>query len=134
MNLLDEFRNDVAGLALLKDWIGEGGIPVSQDHAELRANICVFGIGGRRCPKNVEKGWWDRIKSVIANTIKMQLEMKNHLNLHVKQEDDLWMCACCGCALPTKVWVPTKHLKEHTDPEKFKAAPSMCWVRQEIEL
>lgn len=133
MSLLEEFRNDVAGLALLKDWIGADGVPVHQSTAENRAMICARGIGGKPCPKNVEKNWWDRIKSQIANVIKMQLEMKHHLNLHVEVEDELGMCGCCGCALPTNVWVPTEHIKAHTEPDKFKDAPIECWIQKELE-
>jgi hypothetical protein len=132
VNLLQEFKNDIEGLKLLNDWLGSGGDTVSQIHAEHRAITCTMGANGDPCPLNKEPGWWDRVKSSIANTIKMQLEMKQHLKLHVSSEEGLAMCAKCGCALPLKVWVPIEHIKAHTDPEKFKDAPPFCWLRQEL--
>lgn len=132
VNLIEEFRNDVAGLALLTDWLGAGGHPVSQIHAEHRADACVHGNDGKPCPLNKEPGWWDRVKSSIANTIKMQLEMKQHLKLHVSSEEGLAMCAACGCCLKLKVWTPIEHIKAHTSPENIAKTPSYCWMRTEM--
>lgn len=133
VNLLAEIRNDIEGAKLLADWIGDGGMPVDHEHAERRAQMCAFGDDGFACPMNVEPNWWDRIKSQIANTIKSELEIKNALELRVASENVLHMCKCCGCAMPLKVWVPIKHIKEHTTPGQFEAAPSWCWIRRELE-
>lgn len=133
MSLIDEFRNDVAGLALLKDWLGDGTEPVSQARADHRANACLHGDGGNPCPHNCEPNWWGRVKSSIANTIQMQLEMKHHLRLHVASEDACFMCRICGCALPLKVWTPIEHIKQHTTPDQLEKYPAWCWQKQEIE-
>ena len=132
MSLLDEFRNDVAGLELLADWLGSGGETVSQIHAEHRADACVHGNGGQPCPLNKEPGWWDRVKSAIASTIRRQLELKQQLNLHVSSEDGLAMCAACGCCLKLKVWTPIEHIKAHTPPENIAKTPGYCWMRIEL--
>jgi hypothetical protein len=132
VNLLEEFRNDVEGLKLLNDWLVSGGDTVSQIHAEHRAITCTMGANGDPCPLNKEPGWWDRAKSIIANTIKMQLEMKQHLKLRVSSEEGLAMCSACGCCLKLKVFTPIEHIKAHTSPENIAKTPGYCWMRQEM--
>jgi len=92
MNIFEELRQDVQGVALLVDWIGSGGEPVSQIHAEHRADACVHGNDGKPCPLNCEPGWWDRAKGAIAETIRGQLELKKKLNLHLSCDASLHMC------------------------------------------
>ena len=75
MNLLDELRGDVMGLSLLKDWLGEGGVPVSKAMAESRASVCLG------CELNQAPRWWEKTKGLIADTMRRQLELRNKLNL-----------------------------------------------------
>jgi len=133
MNLLQEFKNDVAGLALLKDWLGDGGIPVPTTQAEQRAWACTKGDEGRMCHENVEPGWWNKVKSSIANTIKMQLEMKHHLKLGSPIDQSLGMCRVCGCCLRLKRHTPIEHINNHTTPEQLAKYSVWCWIKKEIE-
>ena len=89
MNVIEEIKNDMTGIELLDDWIGAGGMPVHQMVADFRAQRCIHGNEGDKCPLNVEPGWWDRVKSVIAHTIKRELEIKNRLKLKVAEEESL---------------------------------------------
>ena len=131
-NILEELRNDIEGIELIRDWLGEGAVTVPQEQAEQRAKVCRTGNDGKPCPMNKHAGWWDTVKHEIADVIRAEIELKNHLELHVPNENELHLCVCCGCALTLKVWTPTAHIKEHTDVEKFKSAPEWCWIRKEL--
>lgn len=132
MSLLEKLKDDIEGVNLIKDWLGEGGEPVSQMKADHRAFTCAFGNNGFPCPENKEPGWWDRVKSVIANWIRAELELKNHLNMRVASEDAVHMCRACGCCLKLKVWTPISYIKTHMPPEKIAKTTSYCWIRKEI--
>lgn len=134
MSIIEEIRNDVEGVALLTDWLGEGGVPVSQHQAETRSKVCISGDNGKRCPLNMAPGWWEKhIKEPIADTILAELELKNRLELHVPDEEALAMCQPCGCCVRLKVWTPIKHIKAHTSPDVFAKFPPWCWQKTEIE-
>lgn len=136
MNLLEELKNDIEGVQLLRDWLGPGCEMVTQTHAEHRAYICGFGAGGDPCPLNKAPGWWnlvDNIKSAIAETIRAELELKQHLKLHVTSEEGLVMCAACGCCLKLKVWTPIQHIKDHISPANIDKTPRYCWMRTELQ-
>lgn len=122
----------VMSLELLHDWLGSGGYPVSQMKADQRAAACVYGNSGKPCHLNIEQGWWDRIKSAIASTIKKQLQIKHEMKLKSALEDSLFMCQGCGCALPLKVWVATEHIKSHTSTDQIDKMPLWCWQRMEM--
>lgn len=132
MSVWDEIKNDVAGAALLADWLGSGLQPVTQIRADQRAYACTSGNKGEPCPKNKEPNWWDRVKSTIATAIKGQIEVKNRLELHAANEANLHMCAVCGCCLQLKVWTPIEHIQRVTPPSKLKDAPSWCWMWHEL--
>ena len=128
----EEIQNTMTGLELLHDWLGEGD-PVTPLLAEFRANRCIMGNDGEPCPMNVAPNWWDKVKSAVATVIRAQLEIKNGMNLKLTNEGHLHMCQQCGCCLKLKCWVPTKHIKEHTPPEKLQFMPSFCWIKRELE-
>ena len=132
MSVIDEIRNDVAGAGLLADWLGHGGDPVSSVMAEQRASACAFGDDGKPCAMNVQPNWWDRVKSVIANTIRGQLALKHKMELKVSSEENLHMCRACGCALPLKVWVPIETLKAQTKQAVIDKTVPFCWMRKEL--
>ncbi len=132
MTIIEEIRADVTGAALLADWLGSGGKPVSQIVAEHRAHICTHGDGGYPCGKNVAPNWWDKVKHAIADAIKAELEVKNKLSLKVSSEESVNICSCCGCCLRLAVWVPIERLKEHTTQKQLDCMPVWCWKRREI--
>lgn len=131
--LLEQVRNDASGAALLKDWLGAGGVPIEQVQAELRADVCYRGNNGAPCPLNKEPNWWQRFANTIALTIRRQLELKRRLGLRVQKEHHIHMCAACGCCLKLKVWVPIQHIGNHTSVETFNKFPPYCWQKTEME-
>jgi hypothetical protein len=132
MNVLDEIRNDAAGAALLADWLGEGGEPVDIRLAEWRSSTCAAGNLSQPCQFNIEPKWWERMKNSVAETIRKQLEIKNKIKLRTSRDDSIFMCQRCGCALPLKVHVPLKHIREHTRPELIDKLPWWCWIKREL--
>lgn len=128
MNILDEIKNTTSGAAVIADWLGEGGVPVPDWQAEARASVC------ERCPLNREPFWWEKAKTKVAETVKSHLAVKGKLGFVVFNESRLGICKPCGCVLPLKVWVPIKHIREHTTPEVIQRLPQKnCWLRTELE-
>ena len=124
MTVLEEIRNDAAGLASLRDWLGEGGVPVDSATADARTAVCAG------CPQNVRFIWWENTKHAIAETIKRHLAVKHRLELHAENEDNVAMCRACGCCLRLKVWVPMDVIRPHTTPEQLAKMPEPCWIRK----
>lgn len=112
----------------MKEWLGMGAIPVDQEIAEERADIC------RTCPENVKgSGWIDRLKAEVAATIRDHLNVKNELELSVPEENEIGFCKQCGCVLTLKVWCPIEHILSHTSQSELKEFPDFCWQRTEGE-
>lgn len=111
-----------AGVGLFVDWIGEGGVPVSEDIAERRAAVCV------QCPKNDGGDWKKYFTEPIADKIKKQLEIKHDLELKTSLDDKLTVCSACDCPLPLKVWVPLKHVLAHTSYAVQARLDKKCWI------
>lgn len=133
MKLVEETQNDLSGIALLRDWLGDGGA-VHPMLAEFRAQTCTIGNGGNACPHNKEANWWERnIKMPVARVIKEELELKSGMNLSAKGEDAVHMCAACGCCLKLKIWTPIQHIRNHLSAKQLVKTPSYCWMRREIE-
>lgn len=133
MKPIEEIQNDISGLAALRDWLGDLGEPVHPLVSEYRAKVCLTGNNGDRCPQDIEPNWWDRVKSVVADWIRAELEIKNRMNLTVMGEEHLHMCAACGCCLKLKVHVPTVVIKAHLTKKQLAKTPAYCWMRRETE-
>lgn len=134
MNLTDLVAL-VPGVApVLKDWLGDGGLPVDSTLAELRSITCACGDAGKACPLNVQPNWWERFKNRIALAIRRQLEVKHRLGLFVSKEGELNMCRMCGCCLRLKVWTPISYIKAHVAPDEIASAPEFCWMKKELSL
>lgn len=127
MNLLDIANQYKDGVETLKDWLGSGGEVVSHDEAERRSLVCLT------CPQNLSPRWWERfLTDPIAIAIRKQLEIKNHAQLRVINEEDMHVCRACGCCIPAKLWTPIEHIKAHTSMETLSKAPAHCWWRRAI--
>lgn len=125
--MIEELHRTAAAAPIIADWLGEGGKPVEQNLAEMRAFICEL------CPENAAPGWWDRFKTAIALAIRAALEVKHSMKLELSNEDKLHMCRVCGCCLRLKCWVPLEHLADHTSPEQLTKFPHSCWIPFEIK-
>lgn len=113
------------GARILSDWLGSGGIPVSQHDAQSRADICL------QCPKNTAGGFVaSRITKPIADAIHEQLRVKHDLGLKVNRENELLTCAVCYCNLPLKVFTPMEFILKHTTDDVMNEFPENCWIKK----
>lgn len=128
MSLLSAIRHTSAGAAILTDWLGEGGVPVSQGQSNARADVCAI------CPENRAPGWWNYHADAIASWIRRCLAIKNDLGYRVDKEDLLAMCRKCGCSNPLKVHVPISHIRRHITDKQLLDYPPYCWQRKELAI
>jgi hypothetical protein len=127
MNLLNEIQHDIVGVAILKDWLGDGGETVSAPRAEARAFVCL------NCPWHNPSNWWTiHFKEPIARAIRRTLEYKNKANLKLSCEDRIGECDKCKCCLRLKAWVPIEHVDAHTNLGDLNEYPDFCWIKREI--
>lgn len=127
MRFVTELKNDLAGLATLRDWLGSNMQPVGEFKAEFRATICA------NCDKNEKGNWWDGAKSAIADQIRKQIELRNRLKLQTKLDGSLGTCGVCSCNIPLLVHVPTEIISEREPPDRVSTYPAYCWKRVELE-
>jgi hypothetical protein len=118
----------VAGVKLLVDWLGEGGTPVDNMRASMRAAVCAG------CPQN-GKGDWTRWFTVPAsNLIRKQIAIRQDLDLSTPHDGDLGVCEACGCPLKLKVHTPMDVLAAHTRREALQEMPQNCWIKTELHM
>lgn len=114
-------------LQVLTEWLGQGGTPASRPLAENRAKICEM------CVENRQPNWWQEMTTdPIAGWIRKALEVKQGMDLHLPNEEDLGMCRVCGCCTRLKVWTPLEHIFHHTPPGELEKYPPHCWYPQEL--
>lgn len=114
-----------SGEETLREWLGEGGVPVAHDLAERRAQVCNI------CPKNDQTHWSKFFFGSAANSIRKIVERKNHLKLSTTFDPELGSCTACLCPLETKVHVPLKHILAHMDEETKAKLHVSCWITHE---
>ncbi len=112
-------RNLLVGAAVLKDWLGDGLVPVDRVEAERRAAICV------RCPNN-QRG--NVLVDAAAETFRRLVEAKNDMKLVTVHDAKLETCSACSCRLTLKVWAPLDHIQKRTDAEVRAKLWSECWI------
>lgn len=125
--VIETFKQLANGASILRDWIGEGAVPVSPQRAGKRANTC------RRCPINGKGNWLQRLAASVAGVVKQQIELKNQMSLHVKNEEELGICAACGCTLQLKVWVPIETIVSDMTEVQRNALDKDCWIPREAK-
>jgi len=118
MNLLERAKTIADGAKNLAIWVGSGGLVVSQEDAQARAEICL------NCPLN-EPGM--AVTSEVASATRAFLEFKNQLRLRVNGEKSLHHCKGCGCVLRLLIWEPQDRIKSQMTSEEVKLSPPFCW-------
>jgi hypothetical protein len=125
--MIETLKQTATGIAINREWLGDGGVPVPHHIAERRAKICEI------CPLNVEPNWAQRnITNPIAKTMLRWIAYKNQLGLHTSVEKDLNICKACGCDTSVKVFTPIQHIRAHTNEETLNKYHNACWVPQEM--
>ena len=123
MNLWQNITKLGKGAEIIKNWLGSGGVTVSQEQAQSRANVCL------QCPMNSDG---HAFTEGLANAIKDHIEFKNTHGLRVEGEKSLHTCKICLCALRLKVWCPTELLERRMTREEFEQYPGNCWLDSEL--
>jgi hypothetical protein len=121
---VEKVANVANGGVILADWVGHGGVPVNAEIAQARSNTCLS------CPmNNLKSSWFFEMTKDVAEAIKQQVELKNHLGLHVENEDKLGFCDACDCPLSLKPWVPIDFIRKHTSAEQMENFWHGCWIK-----
>lgn len=118
--LLERIKQFADGAKILTDWLGSGAQTVDHATAQRRANTCIA------CPMNVDESF---TSEKIADAVKKQVEIKNHLQLRVDDEKSLHICKACGCVNRLKIHVPLERIKPEDD--EMKNFHENCWLRSE---
>ncbi len=116
----------VAGaVKTIADWEISGGVVVSTELANSRANTCS------ECPKNVSGDLTTWFTVPAAELIKLQLEARNERKLNTNYDPLLGTCEACGCVNKLSVWCPLDIKLKHMKPEVRAALHPSCWVFSE---
>jgi hypothetical protein len=115
-------RSVADGVGILIDWLGEGGQAVDLPVANERARICSD------CPLNQAKDFLAYFTDPVAQKIRKQIAIKNEMELSTPYDEKLNICMGCGCSLRLKVFVPDKHIANHTSEEVKSKLDARCWV------
>jgi hypothetical protein len=122
MTILEQASQVYEGAKTMKDWLGSGAETVPWNLAQERANVCV------RCPMNKPGSV---ATGAIADAIKKQVEIKNHLKLRVVGEKSLHHCEGCGCVLRLKIHIPIDKLGLNANT--ISVFPDNCWQKHEYD-
>lgn len=114
-----------AGIPVLINWLGHGLRPVEQTLAETRAGICAT------CPQNQKGDWKHFFTEIVASVLRLQIEIKNDMNLHTSHDQQLNVCQACLCELPLKVWTPLYHITDHLPDDMRSRLDPRCWILHE---
>lgn len=125
--LVEKLKNSVAGIRVIREWFGDGGMPVEQEKAESRAATC------EACENNIKTGWWGKLTKPVASKIQEHMQVKNKLEIAVPNEEKLGSCSACDCHLPLKVHVPISYIAENTTPEILEKLTPQCWILSETQ-
>jgi hypothetical protein len=114
------------GVAVLVDWLGQGGVPVMPNVAEARAKVCSD------CPLNQKGDLLDFFTQAAAGLMRSALGLRETLSFKTSYDSQLNVCSGCGCVLKLKVHVPIQHIEaKMPDGQKEKLDPR-CWVLKEM--
>lgn len=113
------------GVKTLRNWLGEGGVPVAKELSDQRSSVCSV------CPKNIAGDWLSMFVKPVSKILMAQIEDRNNMRLSTPNDDRIGLCDACGCPLKLKVHVPVDVIRRHMEaPEKEKLDPG-CWILSE---
>lgn len=121
MNIANQIKHIPNGIETLREWLGEGGVPVDRETAQLRTDTCVA------CPMN-SNGF--SITAPVAKAIKRVVEIRNSAKLRTDGIKKLGTCSVCTCHLGTKIFVPIHIVKSQITQDEsvqFEKANPNCW-------
>ena len=125
MNILEQAKKIPHGIAVITEWLGSGGIVVSPEESQARADICNGNTpSGHRCPHNVTN---PTVTKAVALAVKKYLSVKNAVNLRVRGEKALGTCDICSCVLRLQVHEPQEKVRRDLTDEEKDLLPKFCW-------
>lgn len=123
---MQTLKEAAQGTAIGLDWLGSGGVPVSQELADKRAETCVS------CKEHGPGEWYVQGP---AELVKQAIEAwrkftgKSDFEFKTAQGDKLQSCGACHCLLTLKCFVPLDHIVLKTKPEIMARFPKdHCWI------
>jgi len=123
--------NEMRGIKTLLDWGDDGFIPVAQEEAQARGDICTGRLSGNPCPHNQRRDI--DFNSIVGKIVKAHIERKNGMNLSIENEPGLGVCMVCRCHLPLKIHTPMDTLLGCMDSETLSKFPAFCWMKQQTQ-
>lgn len=122
------------GAQALIEFLGPEQEPVALEIATRRAAICLGSEERKPCPLNLPaKGWKKTISKLALKATRAYFHIKDALELRVEGEEKLGICDACWCPLKLKIWMPIKHIIDHTPEEVLADLHKDCWIRSEME-
>jgi hypothetical protein len=119
-------KRTASGAGVLRDWLGDGAVPVPNEQAERRAEVCAG------CPRNAKGDWTAWFTEPVAALIRQQLSIRSDLSLSTPFDARLNVCEACGCPLKLKVHVPLNHITAHLSDEVKEKLEARCWILAEM--
>jgi hypothetical protein len=113
--------------AIIKRWTDSDALPVDDDTARKRADVCLTNNEGKPCVQyRRQPTCWScgAIYAVIKNLLGVS-RAGNLEKLHV--------CGICRCAIGTIAYCNIKVLAESTKRDSLTLYPDGCWKRKELE-
>lgn len=104
-------KRTVAGVKLVRDWLGSGLKPVERRLATQRAAICT------ECPLNLAGTFWQKLDELAARQVRTLMSIKADLECKTDYDERLQSCQACDCWNPLKVWTPIGHILKNTSAE-----------------
>ena len=104
----------------MKEWLGEGGKPVTPKVSQARADMCLD------CRFNKTSVMMEQ----LGSTMKRHLAAKKRMKLDVVGEGLLHTCKLCRCSLVLKIHVPFKHIRQfqrESVRQEIQAGKKDCW-------
>jgi len=118
--LRQKYQNWQTFRATMREWLGDGGKPVSPGKSKSRAAICAG------CQFN-QRTFSSEFLSAVAIR---WLDAKKRSDILINQEADLGACRLCNCVLALKIHVPHEHIRawqpDSVRQEILKQMPT-CW-------
>lgn len=109
----------------LWNWVVQGGQPLDQNTANMRAAICV-GCHNNK-PTDEVRGapccGGNKMASAAIDTVRKTI-IKDH---STPSDARLKVCAICGCDNRISVWIPNQILLKL---EQANAYPAFCWKKK----
>lgn len=128
-----------AGIGVLLDWLGDGGIPVDKGLSESRASVCATfkwsdseGKHQTGCWFNNQGDFTSWFTVPASEMIRKQIEIKNDLKLETSHDEKLGVCEVCACPLKLKTHTPISHIAEHLSENVRSKLPPHCWIPKEL--